>query len=224
MNAEPLRRCFRQPIPEIFHAAVQLKQAVEAHLAGARRQCAQLIADADIPEIAVWTDSLWGKLRSDIHRFRILPDSPPAYDLAQRPTPRMPTADVKRAVIARDGFHCRFCGIPVIPRSVRAAMSKDYPEARWGTRNVDQHAAFQCMWLQFDHCLPNKRGGDSSQANIIITCAPCNFARMDWTIAEAGLEDPRNCSPEPSWSGYESWTGLTNYRPLANLDFYNQIG
>ncbi|MBX9728530.1 MAG: hypothetical protein K2X31_06455 [Sphingopyxis sp.] len=224
MSAKPLRRCFRQPISEIFHAATQLMQAVEAHLAGAREQCARLIADADKPEIAAWTDSLWGKQRPDIHRFRTLPDSPPAFAVTERPIPRMPNTAVQRSVIARDGYHCRFCGIPVIPRFVRAAMSKDYPEARWGTRNIDQHAALQCMWLQFDHCLPNKRGGDSSQANIIITCAPCNFARMDWTIAEAGLEDPRDRYPEPSWSGFDSWIGLTNYRPFAKLDFPNQIG
>lgn len=224
MSAESLRRCFSQPIPEIFQAAILLDDAVEQHLAGDRRRCAQLIAAADMSEIAAWTDSLWGKQRSDIHRFRTLPESPPALDIAERPMPRMPNAAVQRSVIARDGYHCRFCGIPVIPRSVRLAMSKDYPEARWGTRNIDQHAALQCMWLQFDHCLPNKRGGDSSQANIIITCAPCNFARMDWTIAEAGLEDPRDRDPEPSWSGYDSWVGLTNYRPLANLDFPNQIG
>lgn len=224
MNSDPLRRCFSQPIPEIFQAAVLLRRAVEAHLAGHREQCARFIAAADMAEIAAWTDSLWGKQRPDIHRFRTLPDSPPAFDIAERPMPRMPNTAVQRSVIGRDGYHCRFCGIPVIPRSVRAALSRDYPEARWGRRNIDQHAALQCMWLQFDHCLPNKRGGNSSEANIIITCAPCNFARMDWTIAEAGLEDPRDRALEATWPDYDSWIGLTNYRPLANLDFHNQIG
>ena len=44
------------------------------------------------------------------------------------------------------------------------------------------------MWLQFDHLLPNQGGGDSKLDNVVVTCAPCNFGRMDHTLEEVGLD------------------------------------
>jgi hypothetical protein len=33
-----------------------------------------------------------------------------------------------------------------------------YPNAlTWGTKNTDQHAAFQAMWAQYDHIIPHGR-------------------------------------------------------------------
>ena len=85
---------------------------------------------------------------------------------------------------------------------------KAYPEAlTWGSKNIDQHAAFQAMWLQYDHLLPHARGGDNNLDNIVITCAPCNFGRMNWTLDEVGLIDPRTRQPARS-----VWTGLEEFR------------
>jgi 5-methylcytosine-specific restriction endonuclease McrA len=124
----------------------------------------------------------------------------------------MPDALVQALIIERDGFHCRFCGIPVIRAQVRRAMHSAYPNALpWGRTNATQHAAFQCMWLQFDHVLPNTRGGRSDLENLIVTCAPCNFGRMEWTIAEIGLLDPRGRVLLDHWSGYRRWRGLEEF-------------
>jgi 5-methylcytosine-specific restriction endonuclease McrA len=106
---------------------------------------------------------------------------------------------------ARDGFHCRFCGIPLIRKEVRERIREYYPTI-WGRKNVEQHAAFQAMWLQYDHLLPHARGGDNGLANLVITCAPCNYARMDFTLGELGLLDP--CDREPVRS---SWDGLERF-------------
>lgn len=76
-----------------------------------------------------------------------------------------------------------------------------------GSRNIDQHAAFQAMWLQYDHLLPHARGGDNSLDNVVITCAPCNFGRMNWTLDEVGLIDPRTRQHVRS-----VWTGLEQFR------------
>lgn len=198
------RRCFREPIPEIFEAAALLDQAVDSHLVGNKELADELICRADIPALYTWTDSIWGKHDQSIHRVRPVASAPPALDQRSRLKPRMPTAATRRALIQRDGHHCRFCGIPVISIEVRERLRLAYPLAlRWGRTVGEQHRAFQCMWRQYDHVLPHGRGGDSSPQNMIITCAPCNFGRVDYTLGEVGLRDPRETPIQPS-----SWDGL----------------
>ncbi len=117
----------------------------------------------------------------------------------------MPTAVEQAELIGRYGYRCAFCGIPLIHKRIRERATRLYPEAvPWGRTNQSQHAAFQAMWLQFDHVLPHARGGDNSFDNLVVTCAPCNFGRMNYTLAEMGLADPRERSIEPiDWDGLE---------------------
>jgi hypothetical protein len=205
-----MRNCFREPIEAIFEAAELCDRAVSAHLAGRFSEADALIREADAGAIAAWTESIWGPASPAIH-WRIEQSSPlPFLSKADRPTPRMPDSEVKRRIIERDGYHCRFCGIPVIPQEVRQRLVALYPDAaRWGRRNCDQHAALQCMWLQFDHIIPNKRGGPSTLENVVVTCAPCNFGRMEKTIEECGLIHPLQRELHTVWEGHANWDGLT---------------
>ena len=119
----------------------------------------------------------------------------------------MPSAMDRQMLIRRDSLHCRFCSIPVIDPKIRKFIRKLYTESlRWGRKNSQQHAAFQCMWLQFDHILPHSRGGDNTLENLVITCAPCNFGRMEYTLEELGLVDSRTVSIEPA-----PWDGLARF-------------
>lgn len=207
------RRCFREPIPEIFEAALLLDKAVTAHLEGSMADADELIRMANIRAVWEWSDSIWGRTNPEIHRFQKLPNSPSYLSPDDRPKPRMPSTDVKRQIVQRDGFHCRFCGIPVIPSEIRQKMRIAYPDAiSWERNNAGQHAAFQCMWLQYDHLLPNQRGGDSSPGNMVVTCGPCNFGRMMWTIEESGLLNPLDKAVQASWNKADEWCGLTNFR------------
>lgn len=196
------RRCLREPIQEIFNAAKLLSAAVVAHLMGRTRLAEELIVASDDPALTAWTESLWGATTAEIHRVRAVEGAPPKQRSLDG---RMPTQDVRRRVLLRDGRHCRFCGIPVIQPHIRKAISEAYPNAlRWGDSNTEQHAAFQCMWQQFDHVFPHSRGGDSSYENVIVTCAPCNFGRNEWMLEEVGLLDPRVRLPIRSdWDGLE---------------------
>lgn len=202
-----LRSCLREPIPEIGESACLLDSAVQAHLAGNAKLTHELICRADIPAIRDWTESLWGS-SSPYVQYRPVENAPPSIPKELRVKLRMPTTEEKNALHQRDGFHCRFCGIPVIRKEIRERIKKVYPEAlSWGSRNIDQHAAFQAMWLQYDHLLPHARGGDNNLDNIVITCAPCNFGRMNWTLEEVGLVDPRSRQPVRS-----AWDGLEQFR------------
>lgn len=196
------RACLLEPHVSIEAAAVELSAAVDAHMRGDAPLCEQLLKQADRPEIQSWLESVWGSKSTHIHRLRTVPDAPPRIT-GKEPQPH---AMLKRAVVERDGYGCRFCGMPVIPKAVRSLLNSLYPQAaRWGTRNNQQHAALQCMWLQLDHVLPLARGGKNSLHNLVVTCAGCNFGRMSYTLAEMGLLDPRDRPPTPG----KHWDGLT---------------
>ncbi len=198
------RRCFRDPISEIFKAAELLDRAANAFLAGDLILAEELIHLADMQEIHAWTESIWGKSSPYVH-VRQISDEKPYLPKNQRSTNRMPTKQQQKLLLQRDGFHCRFCGIPVIRKEVRAFLHKQFPEALpWGAKNIEQHAAFQAMWVQYDHIIPHARGGNNDLDNLVITCAPCNYGRMNYLLEEVGLEDPRQHPPQKSeWDGLE---------------------
>jgi 5-methylcytosine-specific restriction endonuclease McrA len=201
------RPCLRDPIPEIADAARYLDAAVSAHLDGRSNEAERLIRRADMSAIRDWTESLWGK-ESPYVKYRPVLDAPPSLPREQRVKRREPTLADKCDLLLRDGYHCRFCGIPVIREEVRDRIRKIYPNAlRWKSGNVNQHFAFQAMWVQYDHLLPHARGGDNDLENTVITCAPCNFGRMNRTLKEVGLIDPRTREPVRS-----TWDGLERFR------------
>ncbi|WP_409561745.1 HNH endonuclease [Hyphomicrobium sp. MC8b] len=195
-------RCLLEPIPEIYEAATYLKGAASALLSGRVQDADALVRAADIPRIRDWTEALWRS--SQIWTVPSLIVGTGTIRIS-RTAQRMPDKATRQALIHRDTYHCRFCGIPVVRSEVRNRLRKFLPEAlRWGSSNSTQHAALQAMWLQYDHLVPHSRGGDNSLENIAITCAPCNYARMNYTVDEVGLENPLLRTPAQSeWSGLE---------------------
>lgn len=198
------RPYLRKPIREIADAARLLDAAVTAHLMDSRDVAERLIRLADMPVLRDYTESLWGA-KSPHVQFRAVADAPAHSVNARDSKERMPTTAEKAALFERDGYHCRFCGIPVIRREVRDRIRKVYPDAlRWGAKNAEQHAAFQLMWATYDHVLPHSRGGTSDLDNTMIACQPCNAARWHYTLEETGLADPRLREPtRSSWDGLE---------------------
>lgn len=199
-----LRSCLRQPIAEIRYAASLLDLAVTEHQTGRKEVAAKLIVEANNPLIREWTESIWGS-NSSYTQYREVLDIPAILPKEHRVPVRMPSAVEKSLIHQRDGFHCRFCGIPVIRKEIRVKIAAAYPDALpWGRTNQTQHAAFQAMWAQYDHVLPHARGGNNELDNVVLTCAPCNFGRMSFTLEEVGLIDPRTSVPYKSdWDGLE---------------------
>lgn len=195
-----LKRCFREPIPEIYDAARYLDAAVSAHIEGKPNIASELFTLANNPIIWEWTDSIWG--RNSKH---VIVNKQPSLHTIPKANARMPSAAQKAELHQRDGYHCRFCGIPVIRAENRKILNKVYPTSiPWGKTNASQHAAFQCMWLQYDHVVPHSSGGSNDLDNLVITCAACNFGKMEYTIEELGLLDPRTFPPVGSlWDGLE---------------------
>lgn len=205
------RTCLRDPIPEIFQASKMLDRAVTAHFEGHTSEVEALLNASNMPAIREWTESLWGKNSPYVVVSR--KNASPVTQTVDRlpPASRMPLAAIRSRLLRRDGFHCRFCGIPIIRAEVRRLFAKRYPLLPiWGKTNSSQHAAFQAMWVQYDHIHAHSGGGQTDLANLVITCAPCNFGRMEHSCESVGLQDPRERTPVPS-----TWDGLERFLPAG---------
>lgn len=201
------RPCLREPIPELFAVAAELDLGVGAHLAGDRDRAAASFMATNTQTIRDYIESMWGKRSiwpEQVHYLRHR-----TVDTLPKPTPdargQKVSSGTKRDVVQRDGFRCRYCGLYVIPDTVRKRLSLEYPvEVPWGSTNTSQHAAFQALWLQYDHVVPLSGGGANDPTNVVVTCAACNFMKWDYHLEELGLTDPRNRPPVTS-----CWDGLT---------------
>jgi 5-methylcytosine-specific restriction endonuclease McrA len=202
-----MRRCYLEPVAEVWRAAEMLGEAVRMHHAGKRDVAASLFRDSDFEKIGTWFRTVVGPYNPAIHGKLPAVLDPPRLAPVDRKRPRMPSGETKRQVLARDGMHCRFCDGPVIPKEIIRSISASYPaDARWSDVASQQHRMFQAMSLQYDHVLPHARGGDSSFENVVIACAVCNYGRMSYTPQEAGLFDPRTQPIRVS-----EWDGLTAF-------------
>jgi 5-methylcytosine-specific restriction endonuclease McrA len=222
IGPDGLRDCFRDPIPEIFEAATLLSYAAKAHLNGDSGRADALLRAADISAIGDWLDPIW--LNPSNNRIgNQVQDLPPVLHKAERHLPRDAPTEMKRALVARDGHHCRLCGLPVVRAEVRKLLNRLYPEAaRWsGSKASQQHRGLQVLWLQYDHVVVHSRGGQTSLDNIVVTCAACNYGRDRFMMSEVGLRDPRVYARAPYWIGYREWDGLESLLPESERFTYH---
>ena len=113
------------------------------------------------------------------------------------------------AVLARDGWHCRYCGIGVIDRKARrqiVAMLGDPPV--WGGSDSQRHAALLVLSGVADHVEAATSFSDPALAdshdNLVASCYTCNFGKSSFSCDQLGLQDPRQ---HPAV--IDSWDGLT---------------
>lgn len=142
---EQLKKCFREPIPEIFIASQYLDEALNAHNSGDFKTAEHLILKADIPLIHEWAESILGRKSLYVkviqENFTI-----PRLSKDKRGEQRMPNKQEKAMIIERDGHNCVFCGIPVIRPKIRNVIRKKYPIAlKWGKKILnDMLHSLQC--------------------------------------------------------------------------------
>ena len=198
-----MRRCFLQPPAQVWTAAELLMDAVRRHNLGDQAVADGLFREANCSEIGAWFARVVGRDEPSIHGQRPTVLNPPSLPVIERKKPRMPSSATKRELLARDGFHCRFCEMPVIPKNTIRAIAQMYPEAaRWTDMAAEQHRFFQAANLQYDHIVPHARGGESSAENMVITCAVCNYGRGSFTLEETCIVDPRPLPIRQStWDG-----------------------
>lgn len=199
-----MKKCFREPIQELYDTAKYLDAAVSAHLNGYIKIAEELFTLSNNMSVWDWTDSIWGA-KSKYVNIVSINKNVPSIPKELRNDIRMPTEKEKNEIHKRDGYYCRFCGLPVIRSEVRKYFVREYPNSvSWGKTNKTQHAGFQALWAQYDHIIPHARGGDNNIENMILTCAACNFGRMNYLLEEVDLVDPRDREiKKGDWDGLE---------------------
>lgn len=204
-----LRRCIKEPIPEIFDVWKLMCNAVNAHLSGDTARADFLFRQANSQTVWEWLNSSWTGVAKNVVIWKPAGDSHPVGHALRDPDRNISKA-VRSLVLARDGYKCRYCGLPVIDARIRKQAHLLYPDAvPWDSRdNKSQHAGFQCLWLQYDHVEPHSHGGRSDPDNVVIACASCNFGKDRFTLRQLRLIDPRDTPPVSS-----QYNGLENFAP-----------
>jgi HNH endonuclease len=195
------RTCLHLPLPEYEAAAEMLSGAADAILTGDLDLARDLVRRADMSVLFEHAHIVMHKLDPRIQRKR--PIKVPAGRLAKVAS-RMPSAEVERALFARDGWRCRFCGCRVVLPSARKIMSAALPGAiPWSKKKADyNHGAFYAISASLDHVVPHSVGGTNEEDNLVTACWTCQFGREHFLLEEVGLLDPRARPPvNDGWDG-----------------------
>lgn len=206
-----MRSCIRQPLPEVYAAIAALEAAADAHLEGDLELAAAKFKEANCPVTLEWLNTGWTGVIKHVVVMKPEGDTR-VIPKAERDADRNIAPWIRQAVLARDGYRCRYCSLPVVHADIRKIARQLYPgEVPWNPRvAAEMHAAFAATWLQFDHVEPHSHGGKSSVENVVITCALCNFGKDRFTLRQLDIEDPRLRSPIPS-----NFDGLERLRQAA---------
>ena len=229
------RRSIKEPIPQIFGAAELLSLFADAHLAGDTKEADRLLREANCRDVWNWTNPHWDKVHLNPRYKHHLAGDTMKFDEHQLDPLRYPTDGQWRSLIQRDGYHCRYCGIPVVDDAVRkwvALRAKSGPAkgrrpfeaaVTWDShRNDLQHAAFQCMWIQPEHIVPHSHGGRTDLSNVVVSCALCNFGKWDWTLRQLEICDPRDFPPlSPEERRPVGWDGLSRLMTARGLTYHH---
>lgn len=208
-----MRYCIKEPTVEVHAAIGSLIDAVEAHVKSDYTLAAARFEQANCPNTWNWLNDGWINVDRNVV-FRNPDSDSKVIPKSERDPDRSIASSIKKAVLERDGYRCRYCGLPVVHADIRKIAHQLYPaEVPWNSRvSKQQHSGFQVTWLQFDHVVPHSHGGRSSLENVVVSCALCNFGKDRFTLKQLNIEDPRMRGPVPS-----EFDGLERLRPFKPI-------
>ena len=131
-----------------------------------------------------------GLFRTKILNIKLLKNKKPELDSLRSPD------RYAKKVFERDGHHCRYCGIGVIPKEILTTYSKLIGNKFFratGTNN-ERHGIVLGFRANADHVEPWNLGGKTNPDNLVTSCWSCNYGKSGYTLEELGLIDPRNIS------------------------------
>lgn len=218
------RRCLIEPPVEIFAALRDLEACADALLRQDAAVAAEFFNKADDDAVRRYTSIAQGgypdpvvnkQLKVEgakIWGASVLP--PSGYEDRPKRAQREPHAHLEAAVIARDGYFCRYCGVPVIDKKICNAMLKHFsPTGEIPSSNASYNASLLAAKFVCDHIFPYQLGGENELANLVACCGTCNYGKGAYTLEQLQLADPliARCPPP---DGFENWDGLTRLRGL----------
>lgn len=155
-----------------------------------------LLAAWDAQIVAMRDKTKWP---ASLHETVAATGPPPTVELGRTLSTR---------VFERDGYRCRYCGIPVftqwqrgdIPRLITAfpdltehVVCRDgslHGTGKSGALTNTDTAKWLWMTASADHVWPASLGGPTTMDNLVTACAGCNYGKADWTLAQLDVLDP----------------------------------
>jgi len=200
------------PYPTTFERSIDLLlEAAKAASQGesGRDPARALIEQMDDQEMRSWFDDFAqnaGKVRLEILGRK--PRVPTGKSTVKRPTPKF-----ELDIIWRDGFHCRYCGIRIVPNAQFKKLQEvvgyetlpNRSQARRLTRNTDIHGIWLLTRATVDHVEP---ADVNREENLVASCWPCNYAKWKYTIEDLELDHPGLRPVKKT-----EWLGLTDVLP-----------
>jgi 5-methylcytosine-specific restriction endonuclease McrA len=124
---------------------------------------------------------------------------------------RMPSLRIRNEVFVRDGYVCQYCTLPVVNTRVFHEFSKSVGVQTFSSEKSDTRANGVVLGFSatIDHVDPFSSGGDSDLSNLVTTCWGCNFGKLNYSIDNLGINDPRNFPKKVNFT----WNGLVDYIP-----------
>jgi hypothetical protein len=202
----PPPESFRARLPN-FHESIRL--AASGNVSAARKALAAFPSE----EVQQWCIE-HGQIAGNF-RFRGL-GKPPHSPSCPGIGPRNPPRPLMAAVFTRDHYHCRYCGLPVIPRAVFTAFAAviGADAFQFGRTNRERHGAALISWAQVDHVVPYSQGGATDMSDLVTACWACNFAKDSYELHQIGISDPRLREPVTT-----DWDGLVSLLPTLRSNF-----
>ena len=201
---------FERSIDLLLQAALLAKKGGEQRVKQAQSLIKQM-ADADMRS---WFDDLAqnsGKVRLEI--LNRTPEKLVGNKLIKRPTTKL-----ESQVIQLQGFHCRYCGIRLVPNNQLKKLQclvgyetlPNRSQDKNKTKNTDIHGIWLLTRAAVDHVEPVAQGGQDVNRveNLVACCWSCNYGKWKYTLKELELDNPL-CRPVKK----TDWSGLTDILP-----------
>ena len=117
-----------------------------------------------------------------------------------------PETELPLEVFARDSYRCRYCdsqlfAVAAFRRYEKKVGGEVFPLS--GMKGNRPKAGASLVFRPVaDHVDPWSRGGTTDLDNLVTSCWPCNFGKMEYTVQELGISDPRSRPPvDDGWNG-----------------------
>lgn len=215
-TAEWSRECVL-PYPKEFERSIDLlleASRVATQGESGVLQAKQLISQMADAEMRSWFDDL--AQNSGTVRLEILNRKP--EKLVGNGSIKRPSAKIEIQIIRTQGFHCRYCGIRIVPNEqfinlqnlvgYKTLPNRSRQEKKM--RNTDIHGVWLLTRATVDHVEPMAKGrlDVNRDENLAACCWPCNYAKWKYTIEELEIDNPM-CRPPR----HTDWLGLTDILP-----------
>ena len=202
------------PYPKEFDGSIDL--LLEASLVAVQgksgiKQARQLIQQMSDAEMRSWFDALAqnaGAVRLEILNRK--PNKSVSKSSEERPTKKR-----EMQIIREQGFHCRYCGIRLVPNKqlknlqdlVGYETLPNRSKKKKKTSNADIHGIWILTRATVDHVEPMATGGldINRDENLAASCWSCNYAKSWYTIGDLEIDNPMSRPPK-----INDWQGLTD--------------